>query len=41
MLKITPNIKFLVELGDGTTDEIMDYGTLCECIEDLKGLDLT
>jgi hypothetical protein len=30
------NIKFLVELGDGEFDEIVAYGTLCECIEDLE-----
>jgi hypothetical protein len=34
-------IKFLVELGDGAFDEIMAYGTLCECIEDLEDEDLT
>jgi hypothetical protein len=35
------NIKFLVELGDGAFDEIMAYGTLCECIEDLEDEDLS
>jgi hypothetical protein len=35
------NIKFLVELGDGAFDEIMAYGTLCECIEDLEDEDCT
>jgi hypothetical protein len=35
------NIKFLVELGDGEFDEIMAYGTLWECIEDLEDEDLT
>ena len=27
------NIKFLIELGDSECDEIIAYGTLCECIE--------
>jgi hypothetical protein len=35
------NIKFLVELGVRAFDEIMAYGTLCECIEDLEDDDLT
>jgi hypothetical protein len=34
------NIKFLVELGDGAFDEILAYGTLSECIEDLEDEDL-
>jgi hypothetical protein len=35
------NIKFLVELGDGAFDEIIAYGSLFECIEDLEDEDLT
>ena len=35
------NIKFLVELGDGKFDEIIAYGTLCECIEDLEDDDIS
>jgi hypothetical protein len=34
-------IKFLVELGDGSLDKIMEYGTLCECTEDLEDEYLT
>jgi hypothetical protein len=34
------HFKFLVEKGDGAFDEIMAYGTLCECIEDLEDEDL-
>jgi hypothetical protein len=30
------NIKFLVKLGDGEFDDIIVYGTLCKCIEDLE-----
>jgi hypothetical protein len=35
------NNKFLVELGDGAFDEIIAYGTLCECIEDLEDEDIS
>jgi hypothetical protein len=35
------NIKFLVELGDGAFDEIIAYGTLCDCIEDLEDEDIS
>ena len=31
-----PTSSFLVELGDGKFDEIISYGTLCKCIEDLE-----
>jgi hypothetical protein len=35
------NIKFLVELGDGAFDEIIAYGTHCDCIEDLEDEDIS
>jgi pyruvate dehydrogenase complex dehydrogenase (E1) component len=32
------DIKFLALLGDGEFDEIIVYGTLCECKEDLDNM---
>jgi hypothetical protein len=40
-VEIHANIKFLVELADGEFDEIIAYGTLCECIEDLEDADIS
>jgi hypothetical protein len=34
-------VKFFVELGDGAFNEIMAYGTPCECIKDLEDEGLT
>jgi hypothetical protein len=39
--KDNANIKLLVELGDGEFDEIIVYGTLCKCFEDLEDENLT
>jgi hypothetical protein len=35
------NIKFLVKPGDGAFEDIIAYGTLCKCIEDLENEALT